>query len=76
MFDPTRIASPQGALIPFTPQASLVVSPLISQASGPSSHEHATAGALRVSARQIRSASFPTDGKVIMTRFVLNLRLL
>src|SRR5215475_9917703 len=36
--------------------------------------DHATAAALRGRAHQVRSASFPTGGKVIMTRFDFVLR--
>jgi hypothetical protein len=36
----------------------------------PPSHDHATGATLRVSVHWARSASFPTGGKGIMTRFV------
>jgi transposase InsO family protein len=45
------------------------ISTEISQVSDPSSRDHATAAALRDRAHRVRSASFPTGGKVIMTRF-------
>jgi hypothetical protein len=40
-----------------------------SQASSPPPCNHEAAATLRVSVHRVRSASFPTGGKVIMTRF-------
>jgi hypothetical protein len=66
---PTRLASPQGTLLPMTPQDSVVVyraRPPKRRAAPPV--PCTPVATLRGDGHRIRSASFPTGGKVIMTR--------